>query len=1270
MVEFRYVRISESLVTELRDLVSCGASLVLLGPRNIGKRYLIHRLVDPPAPTAGHVGLVSFLSGVPDDDEVQTKAAGGTVPRLTRLESKPPAVLGWVDERLGAGEGRVTLCAANVDALTHTEIQGFLSGLKERVERHGRGEGRLAVVLTGEVDLGRFVSDSQYEFTCGKQFIIQGFARDEFRAFADHYVSMLDPKLEPLNDRMLGHLYDRTGGNTYLLRLILWSIFDHEASTISAPFHPVSMTSLPTEIVLTQPPWTYYLRAMTRQIDGDPSCWLDLERLVDGGRILIGDGPPHVLELAGVAVRENGRFTIPETLVRDYLRQRYTPRRFGDLYVREGSWSEAFHRYDQVDLSERYRPSTIEDVPDAEEAVKHLSTSLYREVTRGPDAILRRFRDGCRYIMGFPEVTRWRLTDAGWAPIRETLRGLRNVPTFDQPDLSCIGEYRALLDGISLKGSHGLVPVDPAQESCLRVVRISTSHPDLHEVIIVGRPGERNILSRAREQMTARLIHDFLDAHGHAWDDKLADDRAKFQKEFTEIASEVVERLGTEIREVEGALKLAAVLLRTKLRYKRVCISVIDPKGVMTVPVVQEADPGLPRVKDLELYRYHLDDARPSATIWTIKHAQPLVMYDATTDPKANNAVAKELGITATALIPLVDPQNLVMGIVQVERADGRVPIPPEVSALFDFGKKLAVALQLNEQISMLQGALDTLPQPIAIFDRADRARYLNKLAYHFLFREREAKWYPAGTGPRYDNLARSDGDREWLARFVSLVGQTLADSKPHSDRTDVTIRGQPFQLDAMVKPIWDWRKRLAAAQQADTDLMAGALFHTQDVTYLSRAFEALEELITASGTNEVIERTIEAMRRLEHRWCRLYVVNPLNESELESSSCFGPKPDVEEWEDKFNSGGYVIPRYDDDYRWEGWQCLKENRPLALFYDPNRADKDRVKNKYGLEAVNCKDQKCAPELRKKPGEYWIDFPLFTPDRLFGKLTLEWKATRRPEDVRTLSVFCELTSLLLAEAVRREDQEQETARIHRQAAQEALSEVLHRIKTPPATLLKVSHRQGELIGKLRQELARGDSSPECSRLLKDLEDIVATSETICGEIVAYIAEEKEKKELQVFPEIKRIDLAALLRRMLPIEGDQYRVQLDTDLVNYMMDLDGILFEYMLREMFINAGKFPRENIPVQVTVSVDTFQRDQNDWVRVYIADNGTGVSPANKQKIFEKGFRASSNGSDGWGLGLFRARDLIVKHRGEIREVGEKRVGAVFEIELPRFQKA
>ena len=197
------------------------------------------------------------------------------------------------------------------------------------------------------------------------------------------------------------------------------------------------MKCLPAEVVRSQPPWNYYLRSMTGPIDSDPSCWRDLERLIGGGEVSVGGDAPHVLELVGVAVREDGRLTLSATLVRDYVRKRDTPRRFADLYLREASWSEAFPRYKRVEPAALCRPSSIEDVADAEEAVKYLGTFLYREATRGPEAVLRLFRDGCRYVMGFPEITRWRHTGAGWEATREPLRGPQKEPTFDWPDPAC-----------------------------------------------------------------------------------------------------------------------------------------------------------------------------------------------------------------------------------------------------------------------------------------------------------------------------------------------------------------------------------------------------------------------------------------------------------------------------------------------------------------------------------------------------------------------------------------------------------------------------------------------------------------------------------------------------------------------------------------------------------------------------------------------------------------------------------------------------------------
>ena len=222
MSEIRYVRISESFVAEFCGLVAQARALVLLGLGISASRYLIHRFVDSLVPTAAaHVGLVSFLSGVPDDDEVQSKAAGGTVLRLTRLESKSSAVLHWVDERLGAREGQVILARPmSTPCLiprSRNSCRGSRSGSRATAAGTAVWQSSSLARLTSADSSPIPVTSSRAENISSSR----DSRRAEFREFADHYVSVLGPKLKAVNDRMLDQLYDRTGGTLYLLRLIL-----------------------------------------------------------------------------------------------------------------------------------------------------------------------------------------------------------------------------------------------------------------------------------------------------------------------------------------------------------------------------------------------------------------------------------------------------------------------------------------------------------------------------------------------------------------------------------------------------------------------------------------------------------------------------------------------------------------------------------------------------------------------------------------------------------------------------------------------------------------------------------------------------------------------------------------------------------------------------------------------------------------------------------------------------------------------------------------
>ena len=65
-----------------------------------------------------------------------------------------------------------------------------------------------------------------------------------------------------------------------------------------------------------------------------------------------------------------------------------------------------------------------------------------------------------------------------------------------------------------------------------------------------------------------------------------------------------------------------------------------------------------------------------------------------------------------------------------------------------------------------------------------------------------------------------------------------------------------------------------------------------------------------------------------------------------------------------------------------------------------------------------------------------------------------------------------------------------------------------------------------------------------------------------------------------------------------------------------------------------------------------------------VEDEGPGIPPEQRERIFERFQRGIEDGSDGCGLGLAIAREVVIRHGGAIR-ITEAARGARFEIDLP-----
>ncbi len=98
------------------------------------------------------------------------------------------------------------------------------------------------------------------------------------------------------------------------------------------------------------------------------------------------------------------------------------------------------------------------------------------------------------------------------------------------------------------------------------------------------------------------------------------------------------------------------------------------------------------------------------------------------------------------------------------------------------------------------------------------------------------------------------------------------------------------------------------------------------------------------------------------------------------------------------------------------------------------------------------------------------------------------------------------------------------------------------------------------------------------------------------------------------------------------------------------------------MVINIVDNARQAMQNEGTIDIEINQDVELNRIYIDIADNGSGITEEDKEKLFLPYF---STKRDGTGLGLAIASRVITEHRGYIRVRDNKPGGTIFTIELP-----
>jgi signal transduction histidine kinase len=108
-------------------------------------------------------------------------------------------------------------------------------------------------------------------------------------------------------------------------------------------------------------------------------------------------------------------------------------------------------------------------------------------------------------------------------------------------------------------------------------------------------------------------------------------------------------------------------------------------------------------------------------------------------------------------------------------------------------------------------------------------------------------------------------------------------------------------------------------------------------------------------------------------------------------------------------------------------------------------------------------------------------------------------------------------------------------------------------------------------------------------------------------------------------------------------------------------DSDRIQQVLVNLLDNAAKYGSGLVKVSATSA--------NGLVRIQVSDDGPGIAAADRDRIFEKFYRADgqpTRAARGTGLGLYISRELAQRMGGRLDLTSPPGEGATFVVELPR----
>jgi two-component system sensor histidine kinase GlrK len=216
----------------------------------------------------------------------------------------------------------------------------------------------------------------------------------------------------------------------------------------------------------------------------------------------------------------------------------------------------------------------------------------------------------------------------------------------------------------------------------------------------------------------------------------------------------------------------------------------------------------------------------------------------------------------------------------------------------------------------------------------------------------------------------------------------------------------------------------------------------------------------------------------------------------------------------------------------------------------------------------------------------------------------------------------------------------------------LRQVSHELKTPLTAL-----REG---AELLSEEAVGKLTPEQREIAEILRHNSVELQKLIEDLLSFGASQFRKVTVDLEP----VDIRQVIERASADLGLAMRARgifFDASAEDVMLSADPEKLRVVLDNLLSNAVKFSPEGGTVSVTAGL------LDGMLRVDVIDQGPGVPPDERTRIFDPFYQGRHNGAGpvrGTGIGLSVVKEYVFAHGGSVEVLDAPR-GAHFRVRLP-----